>query len=60
MPQLWTNSINFDLIIQDFGKGMSAEELSQLFIDFNKLIENKDIDQNGKGLGLSICKCLVE
>jgi K+-sensing histidine kinase KdpD len=60
MPQLWTNSISFDLIVQDFGKGMSEEDLSQLFLDFNKLIENKERNRYGKGLGLSICKLLVE
>jgi signal transduction histidine kinase len=52
--------IAFDLIVQDFGCGMSAENLSKLFIDFNKIEENASLNRNGVGLGLSICKMLIE
>jgi len=52
--------IAFDLIVQDFGCGMSRENLSKLFIDFNKIEEIAILNRNGVGLGLSICKMLIE
>ena len=52
--------ISFDLIVQDFGWGMSQENVSKLFIDFNTIEENACVNQNGVGLGLSICKQLIE
>jgi signal transduction histidine kinase len=48
--------ISFDLIVQDFGCGMSKESVSKLFIDFNTIEENASLNRNGVGLGLSICK----
>ena len=39
---------------------MSQENLAKLFIDFNRLEENADLNRNGVGLGLSICKLLIE
>lgn len=48
------------MIVQDFGCGMSQEAISKLFIDFNKIEENASLNRNGVGLGLSICKLLIE
>ena len=48
--------ISFDVIVQDFGCGMSEESVSKLFIDFNTIEENANHNRNGVGLGLSICK----
>jgi K+-sensing histidine kinase KdpD len=48
--------ISFDVIVQDFGCGMSEESVSKLFIDFNTIEENAYQNRNGVGLGLSICK----
>ena len=39
---------------------MSEEAQKKLFIDFNKLDENFASNPNGVGLGLSICKNLIE
>jgi len=34
--------------------------LDKLFLEFNKLEENANMNPNGVGLGLSICKDLIE
>lgn len=52
--------IALELSVRDFGCGMSKENLSKLFIDFNRLEENANLNRNGVGLGLSICKLLIE
>jgi two-component system sensor histidine kinase ChiS len=52
--------ISFDIIVQDYGYGMSQESVSKLFIDFNTIEENASHNRNGVGLGLSICKQLIE
>lgn len=52
--------INFDLEIQDFGVGIPEDKLSSLFINFNKIEEHKNLNPFGVGLGLSICKSLIE
>jgi signal transduction histidine kinase len=39
---------------------MSPESVSKLFIDFNTIEENASVNRNGVGLGLSICKQLIE
>jgi two-component system sensor histidine kinase/response regulator len=48
------------LIIQDRGCGISPENIDKLFIDFNKMEESALLNKNGVGLGLSICKSLIE
>ena len=55
-----THYVNFDIIIQDFGAGMSSENLGKLFLDFNKLEDTSGMNKYGIGLGLSICKNLIE
>ncbi len=39
---------------------MSPESVSKLFIDFNTIEDNACVNPNGVGLGLSICKQLIE
>ena len=39
----------------DNGKGISEGGIKKLFVNFNKLDENKDQNAGGTGLGLSIC-----
>ena len=55
-----THYLNFDIIIQDFGTGMSLENLGTLFLNFNKLEDTSGMNKYGIGLGLSICKNLIE
>jgi len=51
---------SFDLTVQDFGYGMSPESASKIFIDFAKMEEHASVNDQGVGLGLSICKTLIE
>ena len=39
---------------------MTEESRSKLFMDFGKMEENANLNRNGVGLGLSICKSLIE
>ena len=40
--------------------GISPENLDKLFIDFGKLSEHENINPMGTGLGLTICKRIIE
>jgi len=51
--------MKFELQFQDFGCGISEEKLDNLFIDFGKLEEHNNINPTGRGLGLSICKQII-
>ena len=59
-PETGNCYINFDLIITDFGCGIPENKLESLFINFSKIAENSGQNINGVGLGLSICKNLIE
>lgn len=52
--------IKFQIKIQDFGDGMPAEKLLTLFKDFSKLEDSDGKNTEGRGLGLSIVKQIVE
>lgn len=58
--QTETAYINFKLDIKDFGAGIPADKLDKLFVNFGNLAEHQKINQAGRGLGLSICKSIVE
>ena len=47
-------------MIRDYGYGMSQEAQKSLFVNFSKLSEHRDKNPTGVGLGLSICKDLIE
>lgn len=55
-----TKIMHFELSIRDFGCGMSKDAQKRLFLDFQKMEENASLNKNGVGLGLSICKQLIE
>ena len=44
----------------DTGKGIAKDEIQKLFAMFGKLERTADINQEGIGMGLHICKKLVE
>lgn len=52
--------MRFQLGIRDFGCGISSDKLGGLFINFNNLEEHRKTNPTGRGLGLSICKMIVE
>ena len=67
LDQINSNSQNYNdkycklrIEIEDQGKGISEENIGNLFIDFGKLDEHSSINLQGTGLGLSICKRIVE
>lgn len=45
--------------VRDSGKGLTAEQLSQLFQPFNRLGQETSIEE-GTGIGLVVCKRLIE
>ena len=53
-------SARFSIEIKDEGVGIAPENLSQLFLDFCKLEATENINKEGTGLGLKICKRIVE
>lgn len=58
--QTSTAYMHFQLNIQDFGAGIPKDKINGLFVNFGNLDEHQKINQNGRGLGLSICKSIVE
>ena len=48
------------LSVQDFGCGIPEDKLDSIFINFGNLAEHKNANPTGRGLGLSICKSIVE
>jgi K+-sensing histidine kinase KdpD len=46
--------------IIDTGAGLTEEGMKKLFMDFGKLDENAHLNREGNGLGLSICKSIIE
>jgi signal transduction histidine kinase len=56
------NSLNgmIEIIVQDSGVGIKEEDQSKLFKLFGFLDETKDLNTGGVGLGLHICKMIVQ
>ena len=48
------------LSIQDFGCGIPSDKLGNLFMNFCNLEDPNRLNPTGRGLGLSICKSIVE
>jgi signal transduction histidine kinase len=46
--------------VKEFGCGIPADKLDSLFINFGSLEEHRKVNPQGRGLGLSICKLIVE
>ena len=52
--------IKFMITIQDFGCGIPPDKLESIFVNFGNLEEHRQANPAGRGLGLSICKSIVE
>jgi hypothetical protein len=52
--------MKFQIVVQDFGCGIPPDKLASLFINFQKIEETSAMNRRGVGLGLSICKALIE
>jgi len=46
--------------VRDTGCGMSQQDKAKLFVPFTMLSANKNLNPNGTGMGLSICKRIAE
>ena len=57
------NQVNAGLVeieVRDTGCGISQVDQSKLFVPFTMLSANKNLNPNGTGMGLSICKRIAE
>ena len=46
--------------VADKGRGIGAEDIEKLFTMFGKLEDTDNLNQEGVGLGLTICQKIVE
>ncbi|MFC2062163.1 ATP-binding protein [Elusimicrobiota bacterium] len=53
-----TNEV--EITIEDTGPGISNEDLPKLFVEFHQINHEKYRKPGGSGLGLSICKDIIE
>jgi signal transduction histidine kinase len=62
MIECFENSKNgmIEVIVKDSGIGIKKENLNKLFKLFGLLEQSKELNTNGIGLGLHICKMIVE
>ncbi len=52
--------VSLQFVISDTGRGMTKEELENIYVSFERLGENKNHNIEGTGLGLTITKNLVD
>lgn len=58
--ELKRNGFEAELILEDSGPGVSADQLANLFDRFYRAESSRSRSTGGTGLGLSICKNIVE
>jgi len=46
--------------LRDFGVGIAAEDLPKLFSRFIKLEASRELNREGIGIGLAICKSIID
>ena len=55
-----TEADKVEIIVQDFGEGISHEEQKKIFNRFYRVDKARTREKGGNGLGLSIAQKLVE
>lgn len=60
MVEVHCRSRKVDFLVKDTGPGLSAQDLERVFVQFGKLSRRPTGSESSSGLGLSICKKLVE
>jgi signal transduction histidine kinase len=48
------------IIIEDTGVGMTRDQLASLFTNFTKIMDNRELNKEGVGLGLTISKNIAQ
>jgi len=48
------------LIVEDTGVGMTKQQVASLFTNFTKIMDNRDLNKEGVGLGLTISKNIAQ
>jgi signal transduction histidine kinase len=46
--------------VQDSGVGMTKKQVKKLFSNFTKIMDNRELNKDGVGLGLTISKNLAQ
>jgi signal transduction histidine kinase len=55
-----TNRTGLEFAVRDTGRGIPAQAMTTLFLPFRRRVKSGDYKFSGAGLGLSICRKLVE
>jgi signal transduction histidine kinase len=60
MVELRSAGVEIHMSIKDSGRGLSPDEIARLFKPFSQVHERSEIPERGTGLGLFICKGIIE
>lgn len=58
--EIHSRSRKIDLLVRDTGPGLSAQDLDRVFVQFGKLSRRPTGNESSSGLGLAICKKLID
>jgi signal transduction histidine kinase len=51
---------NYTILVKDTGVGIDENEIKDLFSAFKKISNNRSMNMQGCGLGLTFCKTLTK
>ena len=52
--------VKLQIVIEDNGVGIKRENISKIFQDYSRLDEHESMNAKGTGLGMNICKRIIE